>query len=897
MSGIATPPDHGRGRASGRLGRRRAQARLTLWFERLWPALWPACGVAGLYVALALFGLPQALPALAQAALLAVFVLAFLGLLWRGLSGVQRPSPAAVDRRLEDASGLAHQPLALLTDRPALADPAGQVLWQLHVARAIASIDRLRVGAPHPGLARRDRMALRGGLIVALVAAIGVAGPEAGPRLLAAFTPTLPAGAAPPPPQLQAWITPPAYTGVAPVFLHPEGGAVAVPAGSHLTISLTGGTGQPSLALDGHSEPFRSLAEGSWQAESDLTVGGRLVVRRRGRSVAAWDLTALADEPPVVSWAAPPGPSSRDQFTRLPWTAADDYGVASVQAAIRLKDRPDAPPLVVAIPLPGTPRSAHGVAMHDLTANPWAGLPVMARLTARDGPGQQGTSADAAFVLPERRFLNPVARAVIAVRKGLSLHPEDRAAAIAELARIASAPDDYDNDDGVFLNLSAVVSLLASDGAAAAVPQAQERLWELALHLEEASPDRTARALADARQALRQTLEDAKQGNPDKRDIDRRVRELQQAIQQHLQALLQEAQREGKTMPPLDTNAPHMTDRDLQRMVEQLRQAMQQGRMQDAEQQMAQLEQTLRALEHARPGDAQDARNAQQRQRGQQQMGALQDMLQRQSGVLDHTQQRGQTGDPMQSLLNRRFPQFPGVPGLPGQPQPGQQGDSQPGGRQPGDQQSQNADQAARDKDARTQNALRRALGELMQQFGDLTGKVPGSLGEADQAMQQAGQALAQGQDKEAAGAEERAVEALSKGGQQMGQQMASQFGVSQPGQGQDGQNAQDGNGDGQGDGTGDAQGSYQGNYPGGYRGTYNGQGRYGDRQDGPRDPFGRLTGQGNSGADEGSDVQIPDQAEQARTRAIQDELRRREGERTRPQQELDYIQRLLKLD
>jgi hypothetical protein len=34
---------------------------------------------------------------------------------------------------------------------------------------------------------------------------------------------------------------------------------------------------------------------------------------------------------------------------------------------------------------------------------------------------------------------------------------------------------------------------------------------------------------------------------------------------------------------------------------------------------------------------------------------------------------------------------------------------------------------------------------------------------------------------------------------------------------------------------------------------------------------------------------------EQARTRAIQDELRRRGAERTRPQPELDYIDRLLK--
>ena len=44
------------------------------------------------------------------------------------------------------------------------------------------------------------------------------------------------------------------------------------------------------------------------------------------------------------------------------------------------------------------------------------------------------------------------------------------------------------------------------------------------------------------------------------------------------------------------------------------------------------------------------------------------------------------------------------------------------------------------------QQALRRALGELMQQFSDLTGKLPPSLGEADTAMRDAVQQLGQGE-------------------------------------------------------------------------------------------------------------------------------------------------------
>ena len=68
-----------------------------------------------------------------------------------------------------------------------------------------------------------------------------------------------------------------------------------------------------------------------------------------------------------------------------------------------------------------------------------------------------------------------------------------------------------------------------------------------------------------------------------------------------------------------------------------------------------------------------------------------------------------------------------------------------------------------------------------------------------------------------------------------------------------------------------------------------------GRRRSARRDPLGRPAQQGVGGAEESGDVRVPDGMEQARTRALQDELRRRGAERTRPQPELDYIDRLLK--
>ena len=403
------------------------------------------------------------------------------------------------------------------------------------------------------------------------------------------------------------------------------------------------------------------------------------------------------------------------------------------------------------------------------------------------------------------------------------------------------------------MNLGAIHGLLKADRSAEAVGQAQQRMWELALHLEEGQTERTARALEAARQAAREALDKAirEPNDANRAELDRRLQELQQAIERHLQALVDEARRNGNEMP-YDRNAEHLTDRDLDRMAEQAREAAREGRMDEAQRRVAELERMLDRLRNGRAEHGRDGeRTAAQRQRGRQQMGAVQDMIGRQGGVLDHSQSRV---DETTRFRGNRPNTTP------------------------------TDENAEREADRRVQQALRRALGELMQQFGDLTGQVPPSLGEADTAMRDAARQLGEGQDKAASQSEQQAIEALQKGGREMGQAMAKQFGP--------GQSGQDGSEEGDSDGPmgfslQDGQGDQNGR---GYR-----QGSPEREQPGGRDPLGRRYGQGSSGADESADVTVPEERERQRTQAIQEELRRRGGERERPQPELEYIDRLLK--
>src|SRR5262249_34835381 len=107
-----------------------------------------------------------------------------------------------------------------------------------------------------------------------------------------------------------------------------------------------------------------------------------------------------------------------------------------------------------------TPRSAHGTSQQDLTAHPWAGLPVLAKLVARDALNQTGDSREQEFVLPSRPFQNPVARTLMTIRRDLSLRPEDRESAVNGLDALLMSPEVMTGDFGAYTNLGGIYYLL-----------------------------------------------------------------------------------------------------------------------------------------------------------------------------------------------------------------------------------------------------------------------------------------------------------------------------------------------------------------------------------------------------------------------------------------------------
>ncbi len=288
-----------------------------------------------------------------------------------------------------------------------------------------------------------------------------------------------------------------------------------------------------------------------------------------------------------------------------------------------------------------------------------------------------------------------------------------------------------------------------------------------------------------------------------------------------------------------------ITQRDLDDLLKQIEKAAKEGNREAAQRMLEQLAQIMENLQMAQPGQSGDSEM-------EQALNELSDMIRKQQQLRDRTFKQGQDsrrdrsrgkqqGDQSmsdlqqdQQALRDRLKKLQDELAKRGLTQKGQKGQKQQG------QKGQQGDQGQPGQDA--------------DQDGD-QGDDDGGLDAADSAMGDAGSQLGEGNADGAVDSQGKALDALRKGAQRMAEAM------------------QQGDGDGQ-DGPGNRAGRQQS----------------GGNQ---TDPLGRPL----HGREFGDDytVKIPGEIDAQRVRRILEELRRRLGDTSRPQIELDYIERLLK--
>ena len=877
-------PEHNT-EAPNRLERLVRQARWVLGFERTWPSVVAAAALLAGFVALSWTGFWLDVPRPVR--VFGVALLLFgLGMVVLAVRRAARVSRRAALKRLDRDSGLPHRPVTSLEDQIANAgeDPATRALWDIHRRRLDAALARVRLAPPAPRTARRDPYALRALALLTLVAAGFAAGPDKLALIASAFD-WRGTGSAEPAFRVDAWLDPPPYTGKPPVILFapaqpgPRPQSVTVPVRSTLIVRSSG-AGALGVEVEGGLRPVEPKPQGATPpaagphagpddrtaaappagpgapAERRFTLTGpaHLHLAHGGHEIGTVAIEALPDQAPTIALVGRPRPGARGTLT-LDYAINDDYGVTGADASFsdptlegaKVPGRSLVPPPKLALGLPPTPGGLGTASTSgDLSDHPWAGAEVAMVLTARDEGGNVGMSEPSRVVLPRRPFSKPLARALVEQRQALDFDPDHHQPVIDALDALMIAPDRFGTTPGVYLGLHTARERLATARTDDDLIGVSDLLWEMALQIEDGDLSQAQRDLRAAEQALKEALD---RGAPPE-EVKRLTEALRQQMEQFLAEMMRQDPQSAQDSQP-NPNARMVTPKDLQQMLQRMQKMAQSGNLAEAQRMLDQLQSLLENLKSAHNGQANQAQREMNRS-----MSELDRMTRDQQALRDKTFRKGE-----QSRRRQHGPQQNASP--PPQGSPGDQDDDEAGPSDPGqDQQAQSGQEQPSAEDLqRQQQDLAQRLQGLQDRLRDLGMKGEKGLDDAGQAMTEAQEALGQGPsgNRRAVDAQGRALDGLQKGADGLGQQMAQ----------------------GQGDQPGEGEG--QGSQPGQGQGMANGS---------DTDPLGRRRDSKGGLETRGQEI---GEGVAARAARVLQELRRRLADPNRPQDETDYLERLLR--
>ncbi|MBW8909647.1 MAG: TIGR02302 family protein [Mesorhizobium sp.] len=855
------PTSGGERGLAGRLALSRLATRASMIFERGWPLLLPLLIVASLFFSLSWFGLFPRLPEAARVGLLVLFALSALAALYPSRF-FRMPSAAEVDRRIEAANELLHSPVQVQTDRPSGADSIfSQALWREHQKRMAEKLSSLGPGKPRTRVPDYDRWGLRALAGLLLVTAFAFSYGPFGGRISDGFIARAVRDAVPP--RIDAWVTPPTYTGKPPLFLTADASQAAqtfsVPQGSDVSLRVTGGTGEETLSyaeIDGNARaidpaaakgpaPASQTAPKLRQFTGKLNTNGTLTLKSGEQDLGHWAFAVIADKPPTIRFVGEPKRAVNGAI-ELNYQIDDDYGAASAKAVFELLD----PPAANAHPLYGPPempltlprrggKTTAAKTTKDLTEHVWAGSKIKLTLSVTDDAGHTATSDIKTLVMPERPFANPLARAVLEQRRLIALDTNAKPRALDLIDAITLRPEDTFSNMSNYLAIMSARSRLKLSETDDQLRNVVSYLWEIALGIEEGNLSAAERRLRQAQQALQDAI---KNGASDQ-EIEKAMKELREAMNQFLQEFAQRAE-QNPNAPQMQQNGRELRQSDIDRMMDQIENLAKSGDRDKAQQLLSELQDMMNNLQAGRQQQGGE-KDSQMRQ----QMDKLGDIMRRQQEMMNDTfrldqMQRGERENGEQQL---------GEDGDQGQSQDGQK----PG---PGQDRDPLGRPKMSSKDlADALKQMQEGQGQLQSELDQLKKGLEGmgmepneGFGDAGKSMGNAERSLGEGDGDQAVGHQGRALEALRRGAKDMMKQMQAM--------------------------QGDQGGSEQG----------------GRKQDADRDPLGRP--RATNGPDDGTSVKVPDEIDVQRARQILDAIRKRLGNSLSPDIERSYLERLLEL-
>lgn len=724
-----------------------------LWAERLTRAFWPLWSVLLVTLSALSFGLQD----------MVALELAWSGLVLCGLAAIislvhalrtfRTPSLSDALARLD--AQLPGRPLAALADTQATGttDAASLAVWQAHRARMSARAAKARPVRPDLRLSSRDPFALRYVALTAFVMAL-LFGSLWRAASVDALAPgggaTLAAG-----PTWEGWAQPPAYTGKPSIYLNDiDPGTLTLPIGTRLQLRLYGEVGDLTLS---ETVSGRTTVPAASEPVHDFTVTQSGSLGIDGPDGRDWDIIATPDTPPAVTPDPTPGREGDGRFTHR-FAAQDDYGIAAGQVTIAL-DLPsiertygltiepeprEAIVLDLPLPIAGNRADFTENLVDDLSEHPFANLPVILTFAVTDAAGQSGTARPIMATLPGKRFFDPLAAALIEMRRDL-LWNRANAPRVAQVLRAVShRPEELIRNERAYLRLRVLMRDLSSV-AATLSPEGRDafatELWQIALLVEEGD-------LTSAMQRLQRAqdrLDEAIRNGADPSEIENLMEEMRDALNDYMRELAEESERNPDSQLSQNMDGMTMSGNQLQEMLDELQKLMEEGRTAEAQELMEMLRQLMQNMQVVQGQGGQGEGPP-----GGQAMRDLQQTLRDQQGLSDDAFRDLQDG------------------------QEGNQGDNQgqAPGKGEGEGESDSRSLADRQQDLRNQLDNLQS-GQLPGDGGERGEQGRQDLDRAGRAMDEAEDALRNGDLPQALDRQAEAMEAMRDGMQQFGEALA----------------------------------------------------------------------------------------------------------------------------
>ncbi|WP_336293821.1 TIGR02302 family protein [Bartonella sp. CB169] len=611
-----------------------------LFFERIWVRLLPFFLILSLFCSLSWFGVFGILGYWQHLFLLGIMLFGALGSLFF-LVNFRFPTIKAVDQRLERENNLKNHPLSVQADRlcPENDEDFSAIIWHEHQRRMAEQLHNLKTGFAYPNSAAFDPLALRALCILLCVCAFSFSFGSLGGRLADGFDlrPIVDEASM----RVDAWVIPPVYTGVAPIYLTKgEKTQLEIPEGSDVVVRVVNGAGIKVHAIsegDAHKVLFSkksekiALNDPIVQFEAQLEHSINLFVSSRHKQY-QWHLQVVKDQVPTIHWIEKPGRILAGSL-ELQYELSDDYGVTKAFVEIEpFLKTPKATPALYKAPEIKLllPRGGKGKmrVVQDVSAHPWAGSEVKITLLAEDGAGQQGRSKTFVITLPQRVFSNPVARAVGELRRLLALDASAQERVLDMLSALLVRPEEGLQNITHFLVLQSAWTRLFMAETKDDLCGVVDYLWQIALGIEGNQPESMQKNLKQAQAALRDAL---RYGAP-AAEIERLMADLRQAMNDYIQALAEKAQ-DSKNF-----NRPNVSEDSLQKKLNLIEEMAKTGSSLAAEQLLAEVEQTLDHLQIQKgnqDGEQSQGQSAQMKEK----MDQLGDFMRRQQEILNETHQ------------------------------------------------------------------------------------------------------------------------------------------------------------------------------------------------------------------------------------------------------------------